>query len=139
MILSTNGTFDFSCQNDWEMYSLNGWALFKNWILGLYFIEGNTTADIYLEFLRFEPISVLAIFFSKEKAWFQQDGTSLYFRFDVENYMNEISLLGFFLWGLFKEQSLTHYWLKSSQKSIIYHRYQPKVPLMNSNWPWSWS
>lgn len=113
---------------------VNVWAgMMGNQIFGPYFFEGNLTAEVYLNFLRFEVVPALAVLYPNEDdpdiphdgIWFQQDGAPPHFGINVRQYLNDtfpnrwigrrgpvewaarspdLSPLDFFLWGDLKNK-----------------------------------
>lgn len=113
---------------------VNVWVgMIGSQILGPYFFEGSLTANIYLDFLRFELVPALAELFPNEvdpdiphnRIWLQQDGAPPHFGINVRHFLNntfqntwigrrgtiewparspDLSPLDFFLWGYIKSK-----------------------------------
>lgn len=110
--------------------SVNVWAgIFKDTILGPFFIDGTLTGEKYLDLLITDVCPALAeLAEDDEVVWFQQDGAPAHYHADVRNFLNhtfvnswigrggpvewparspDLSPNDFFLWGHLKSTIYT--------------------------------
>ena len=114
---------DVKCQN---APKVNVWAgIYKNQVIGPFFIDGNINGDNYLNMLVNEAGPALAEAAGEEEVFWMQDGAPAHFRTDVREYLNQtfpgkwigrqgpidwparspdLTPMDFFLWGYIKHQ-----------------------------------